>query len=305
VLEDAGSANGGAVKVLEPQRESIRVQLARRTLQNWPLPRGKGILFRLFQPAFSGTFVFQYGDMLVPGRFDDWMIMASFMHGPEETFVFSWSLIRRGDIVVDVGANTGLWCINAAKRAGAAGAVHAFEPLASNLERLQASSELNHTDCLTAHGYAASDVAGEVTFYEPASANSGVGRLAPGAGLTAGKTVPTVVLNDFLRRRKVQVVDFIKVDVEGAEARVLQGASYFLQQSPGPIVMFEMNNELAGAFGSSMLEMERFLRQFGYRIFQLHRGHLSEVETRGYDQHADLFALKPPHLERAEIKRMV
>src|SRR5438874_8443242 len=107
--------------------ESFDIKLMRIVLQGWPLPRGKGVLLRFFRPFLRRReFMFEFGkSVLVPGLIDDWLINLMFLEGPDPAFRLSWSVIRPGDIVVDVGGNIGLWCMTAARICGDGGIVHA------------------------------------------------------------------------------------------------------------------------------------------------------------------------------------
>jgi hypothetical protein len=61
--------------------------------------------------------------------------------------------------------------------------------------------------------------------------------------------IETVRIDDLLHDGRVWPADFVKVDVEGAEALVLRGAVNFLNRPEAPVVMLEVNGRAAAAFG--------------------------------------------------------
>jgi FkbM family methyltransferase len=121
-----------------------------------------------------------------------------------------------GDIVFDLGANVGLYSLLAAVRVGCAGQVIAFEPLARNLRYLRAHLQLNSAHNVRVVGKAVSDRTGSGFFRESRSASMGC--LSEEGTLV----VDTITLDDFLRSGG-PAPQCIKIDVEGAEAKVLAG----------------------------------------------------------------------------------
>jgi FkbM family methyltransferase len=260
-------------------------------------------LLRCFRPFLRRRpFLFEFGDnVLIPGRLEDWLINLSFLDGPDSAFRLSWSLIRPGDTVVDVGGNVGIWCMTAARGCGEQGVVHVFEPQEENYGRLQENLRLNQITNVYAHRLAASDKVGEAEFFAATVGNSGLGRLAARTGVLApdGK-VETVTLDQYLSELGVRIVDFLKIDVEGAEALVLSGARRYLSDA-GPMVMFEMNPELSSAFGVRARELGDMLQACGYSIFECVQGRMVGIDMATCDGHHDLFALKPAHANRSAL----
>jgi FkbM family methyltransferase len=281
--------------------EALDIKIMRLIVQRWPFPRGKGLLLRLFRPLLRRRpFLFSFGNnVLVPGNLEDWLINHSFLEGPDSAFCLSWSLIRPGDTVIDVGGNVGLWCMTAARNCGDGGVVHVFEPHDANYRQLQRNLEMNEIRNSHAHKFAVSDTEGEAEFFAAAVANSGLGRLAARTGvLVPDSKVQTVVLDRFLVGLGIRSFDFLKIDVEGAEALVLSGAKRYLAEV-GPIVLFEMNPVLASAFGQTAKNIGAMLQSCGYRIFEYLRGKMVPIDMTECVGHHDLFALKPAHANRS------
>ena len=151
-------------------------------------------------------------------------------------------------------ANIGYYSMIAATLVGPRGRVVAFEPSRRVREQLLRSSSLNGFEQLTVRSEAVGAVAGEVGFKEPAGDNHGLGRVVEGVG--AGDSVVRCVRLD--DEPLAKSVALIKVDVEGGESAVFDGARRLLESPDAPSLLFEWFR----------LERDRrLLDELGYRIF--------------------------------------
>lgn len=127
-------------------------------------------------------------------------------------------------VTYDIGANVGYYTLLAARRSGVQGRVFAFEPVRRNISYLKRHLRLNRIDNVTVIEAAVADVDGDAEF-EP-SASCSMGKLAStGEG---GMNVQVVTLDGLVSRGTIPAPNLMKVDVEGAEARVLVGAAEVL-----------------------------------------------------------------------------
>ena len=151
-------------------------------------------------------------------------------------FVRRW--LRPGMSAVDVGASFGVYALAMARAVGARGRVWAFEPSPEPAEHLERSLALNGCGHVVLRREAVSDAPGRVAFR--LEANSELGGIAekPG-GMTA--TVDAVTLDQAFAGIAGEI-DFLKIDVEGHEARALRGAAGLLD-GRSPLVMFEIRAE--------------------------------------------------------------
>lgn len=147
------------------------------------------------------------------------------------------SCLGQADVFVDVGANIGFYTCVARGRG-----LHvvAIEPMVTNLRLLYANLEANHWSDVEVFPLGLADVAGVATLYGASSTGASlIGQWARANPRVSRKialsTMDIVVGERFAGRRVV-----IKVDVEGAEYRVLKGATTVLKSRPAPVWMVEI-----------------------------------------------------------------
>lgn len=163
--------------------------------------------------------------------------------------------VTPGAVVYDIGANTGFYTLLAARRAGAGGVIHAFEPNPRNLAPLREHVRLNRPCPVTVHALALSDRAGALAFEDTGSFT---GRLAQQGDLK----VRAVPLDHLVNVERLAPPTLLKIDVEGAELSVLQGARDTLAQHRPMIFLATHGREIQAA-------CRQLLADWGYRLAPL------------------------------------
>jgi len=176
------------------------------------------------------------------------------------------SVIRRGMVVLDIGAFVGWYALLAARKVGDEGKVYAFEPDPRNFELLNENLRLNRVDSRVVRlPRAVSDKAGEQQFFLHGGDQSRSSLIASG-GADKSTSVTTVVLDDFLERNLT--VDVIKMDIEGGEVNALRGMRETLARAAPTIKLFvECNPGSLQYAGESAQSLIAELRQLGFSIF--------------------------------------
>ncbi|MFI5367349.1 MAG: FkbM family methyltransferase, partial [Candidatus Binatia bacterium] len=139
---------------------------------------------------------------------------------PAET-ALSKQLLRPGMIVLDIGANIGYFTLVFARQVGPTGRVYAFEPEPDNFGLLQRNVARNGYANVTAVQAAVGQHAARQRLYKSAD-NLGDHRLGHGAAGRDWVEVPVVALDDFFAGSELRI-DFIKMDIQGAELTALRG----------------------------------------------------------------------------------
>lgn len=190
---------------------------------------------------------------------------------------------------IDVGANIGVFTLPAARRLGRNGCVVAIEPSPRVFPYLEQNIALNEFKNVRLMRCAAANCDGETApFYEAPVDKFGMGSL--GAQFH-NSPVPVLcrTLDHILNEQQIEKVDVMKVDVEGFEAAVFEGAEKLLASDTAPLILFEFcdwaENRLPGG---RVGDAQRLLRRWGYRIWRLKdivqgRSPLQNVVTTGFD----------------------
>jgi FkbM family methyltransferase len=171
--------------------------------------------------------------------------------------------LRPGDVVLDVGAHVGYYALHAAAIVGAAN-VHAFEPDPRNAARLRANAELNGFTDLTVCQMAVSHAPGRATFRSVTTrGETGWGSLMVDAG-EATRDVEVEVTSLDAYARDLGTVAMIKVDVQGAELEVLEGARAVLTASRPDVVLELCDVYWGSRQTTTVADVLAFMAEHGY-----------------------------------------
>jgi FkbM family methyltransferase len=182
---------------------------------------------------------------------------------PEETSAlegyFKWYRPEAGDIVFDAGAYCGITAYHFSKMVGESGHVFAFEPDVKNYPALKRNIERHRLSNVTAIQLGLAGKIGTAAFHSEGALGSGLAQSAnrPSAGTI--EQIETISLEEACRRFSVPA--FAKVDIEGAEIEMLEGAREFLR-SHAIQFAFDTNHTVDGALTASAVE--KIMMQCGY-----------------------------------------
>jgi FkbM family methyltransferase len=168
-----------------------------------------------------------------------WIYLGAFE--PQETaLVRAW--LKPGMTFVDVGANVGYFSLLAASLVGARGRVFAVEPSPYAHARIRATVEANRLRQVRAFQMGMSSAPGELTLYvQPEAAHFHSPTMSAASG-GEPVTVPVGRLDACLDEWGVETVDLIKVDVEGHEPFVFEGAARVLSSGRIRAALVEFND---------------------------------------------------------------
>ena len=193
-------------------------------------------------------------------------------NGFEETEMrFVQRLLRPGMTVLDIGAHHGLYTLLTAKRVGRGGRVIAFEPSPREFRRLAKHVRVNRCKNVQVEACAVGDQSGEAELFMVDGFRDWGNSLRPPAvpEPTRMVRVPMRKLDDVLAEQGVEQVDFIKLDAEGGELAVLQGAKRLLQTAPRPAILAEVEDMRTRPWGYPAREIMQLLARWNYRWFSL------------------------------------
>ncbi len=205
--------------------------------------------------------------------------------GYEPELLWLLGQLQPGDTFVDVGANIGIYSLHTARRLAGSGTVFAIEPSPDALRIFKRNIESNgFSSTITPIHAAASRSVGQLYLAgTPTKWNSlQLHEHPPGIPIEV-TTVDKILCAPETRAH----FHFLKIDAEGVETDVLDGAWDSIQES-WPKIIFE------NSINRSDVLPTDWLRQRGYTIYAAdHRGRLAEVSSPNYASHTNLVAIHP------------
>ncbi len=210
-----------------------------------------------------------------PIRLDAAFTTVSWERVEREGYDAYRAALHAGDLVFDVGAHLGTYAVLGARAVGPTGRVIAFEPVPGTRAALERHLRYNDVaDRVTVRDAACSDTPGMLTLHivdEVADAEaSPVAR----AGARAIE-VPRTTL-DLERGRLARRVALVKIDVEGQELAVLEGARALLVQDR-PLLLVSLHPPMLAAQGIATADALAWLHAAGYGTRVLSEGHEVQV----------------------------
>ncbi|WP_414623417.1 FkbM family methyltransferase [Calothrix sp. CCY 0018] len=173
----------------------------------------------------------------------DWLHRLYYLGFVEQnTFKIIKKLLPVDGVFVDIGANIGIYSCIMANHVGAKGSVIAFEPMPENLEPLYNNIALNQLKNVEVNELALSNRQENFNLYVPSAHQQGATGCTqvwnPGDWVSVGTTEATTLDIAFQKQR----LDFIKIDTQGHELEILQGAFSTIERFQ-PLILCEVFEE--------------------------------------------------------------
>lgn len=216
----------------------------------------------------NGYTLLAYADDLQIGA----PVIAGAEHEPHVAAILRESL-RSGDVVLDIGANIGIFTLLAASRVGPQGRVIAIEPIARNRQLIARAAQFNGFAQIELIAGAASDRPGTIQLCtHPHTSNSATPaaageRLRDALGTLV--SVPALRLDE--RCAGLDRLDLLKIDIEGMEPLALRGLERTIERLR-PTLLSEFNPwAIERATATDAIDYLRWLRRWYPAITILHR----------------------------------
>lgn len=182
------------------------------------------------------------------------------------------SKIKEGDVVVDVGAYIGVFSLLASERVGDKGCVYAFEPVPRNFERLMRNLKVNQVKNVKAYNFGLSDKDETLSLSVPRDIPAESSLAGSWTELTKdiklnkdivkAKLIP---FDQFYKDENLSRVNIVKIDVTGAELKVLKGMRNTLSNSNDAVLFLEVTPPLIKLLGGSVIELVELLLDCGFK----------------------------------------
>ena len=188
---------------------------------------------------------------------------ATYFGGWEpETIEFIENNVKNGNYIIEVGANVGIQTLHLAKKVGVNGRVYAFEPTEFALSKLTKNCELNP------------DLYNRITVLKKL--------VTDGKHSTPVSTIRSswqtdqsrdndefinsnlaICIDEFIFEMQIKQLDILKIDVDGYDFKVLQGAEKAILKFK-PLIYIELGEEALNEQGDSVKDIYNLLIEFGY-----------------------------------------
>lgn len=215
--------------------------------------------------------------------------------------------LKKNSIFLDIGAGFGDYSLLAGSIIKK-GKIYAFEPLAEERERFSQNIKINNLNKLIkVYSSAVSNSLGSVTFsIEKTKELSHITSEKSSHQKNVSK-IRTTTIDHFLTKNKIKEIDAIKIDVEGAELLVLEGAKKSLEKGIVKlmIVEFNSNQENFEQQRTNNLNYFTYLKKCGYQVFTINNGYLKKISSFNKKTTQNLLIIKKNKKIISQIRKIL
>ncbi len=176
------------------------------------------------------------------------------------------SLLKEGDVMLDIGANMGVYSLISSPKIGKSGKVIAFEPDIDNYTIFKKSITANQFKNVMVYPYAVSNK-NEKIYFEKNTFNSGNHQIRKEKTANFQTSIDAVMLDDFLRNE--QKIDIIKIDIQGAEFFAFEGMKELIARFPKLIIFSEYWVKGLRDMGVNPHEYIDLLKSLNFNIYRI------------------------------------
>ena len=181
-------------------------------------------------------------------------------------------LVHKNATVIDVGANIGLFSVFISKEIGPKGKLVAFEPVGDTFWRMQENLALNRCMNVVPLQQALSNKKGKATmniFPEGYGAWNTFGKPVFGDIKSIDtEKVEVTTLDAYMAENSIKTIDFLKIDVEGYERDVLEGARNTLKAGNVTYISFEISDIPLKGARRKPEDIFNYLKEYGYLAYE-------------------------------------
>ena len=171
-------------------------------------------------------------------------------------------IIKPGDIVLDVGANIGVLTIYFRKLVGDSGTIYSFEPDPLSFSILAKNITENNLNNILIENKAVSNKNGKIGFETSNSITAG--------HITENNEsikIDCCTLDTYFS--EIKKIDFVKIDTEGYDWRVLEGMKNLIQLNPEMKIMVEFHSRLLNESGITPRKFLKIINNFNFKIYDM------------------------------------
>jgi len=174
--------------------------------------------------------------------------------------------IKENDIILDVGANIGYYSLIFAQLIGKSGKVYSFEPDPTNFEILKKNILVNKHENVILENKAVSNKEGNLKLYL-STENNGMHRIYPSKWCKESIDINSIKIDNYFNKN--QKIDFIKLDIEGAEYDALLGMESIIQNNENIVIFIEFVPTSLEEHGTNPEKVIDFFINHKFKIFKI------------------------------------
>lgn len=184
------------------------------------------------------------------------------------------SIIKPGNIVLDIGANIGFYAKLISKMVGKSGRVHCFEPDKKNFNYL--INNTKHISNVTSYNLAVSNSNEDIKIYTSKLLNVDH-RTYPVNNYDKVEVIKATTIDELISKGNIQTVDVIKIDIQGFEIAAFEGMKKLLTANSTIKIVAEFWPHGLKRAGKSAIELFNFFENLGYGIFEITEKELKPI----------------------------
>jgi len=153
--------------------------------------------------------------------------------------------LKKGMICLDIGSNIGYYALMESKAVGNKGKVIAIEPSPKNFQQMKKNLDLEGVSNVEAYNFAAGDKDDEVNFliHERSNLCSVIPKGEPVPKFANVITIPLKKIDSFIEEKKLEKLDFVRMDIEGYEINLFEGLWKTIRKFK-PMIQMEFHDSL-------------------------------------------------------------
>ena len=239
-------------------------------LLNSSLVRSKLIISigRIIQSFSKSDFVEIEGRKIFTRNNDGLALSIFKIYEPNQTEIVK-KYVHEGDIVIDIGAHVGYYTLLMAQLVGKNGKVYSFEPDPVNFQLLKKSVEINGFENVVLIQKAVSNITDKVKLFL-GDDDSAINRIYDAKLGDAKESidVESVTIDEYFKEDD-ELVNFIKIDSEGSEVKIINGMKQFLSRNQELVMMTEFFPFLIKKSGDEPNQYLKSLEEFGFSLYNI------------------------------------
>ncbi len=242
----------------------------------------RNVLERYARNSIFSGIIFKNKPVILKDKYNMRFVLYPYAHEPLEKLISRRYLVgeyraiskilKRGDVVIDIGANVGTHSVYMSKIVGNVGKIYAFEPVLDTSWELRENLALNRVENVEVVNAAAKDKDGAEKiniFPKDFSAWNSFGKPdTTESKPISEEIVKTFKLDTFASNRDIQSINFLKIDAEGSEKDILLGSKELLSSGKIDIISFEVSKIPMKGMGIAAKDIFDILKSFDYKIYE-------------------------------------